>query len=76
MASQTATQETKRLSMNITPEIAETLRQHAEKRGITITEFVRQAISTEVYLDEALDDGYQVLLGKDDRPVKELVLRR
>lgn len=29
----TTTQETKRLSMNITPEIAETLREHAEKRG-------------------------------------------
>lgn len=58
------------------PEVVQTVTKHAAERGISVQEYVRQALATEVFFDDALADGYQVLLARDDKPVKEVLLRR
>lgn len=58
------------------PEVAQTVTTHADQRGISVQEYIRQALATEVFFDDALADGYQVLLARDDKPMKEVLLRR
>ena len=62
-----------RLSINLSTEVAEALQWIAEKHGSTITEAVRRCISTQKYVEEALDKGAKVLIAEDGQPVRELV---
>ena len=62
-----------RLSVNLSTEVAEALQWIAEKHGSTITEAVRRCISTQKYVEEALDKGAKILIAEDGQPVRELV---
>jgi predicted transcriptional regulator len=62
-----------RLSVTLSTEVAEALQWIAEKHGSTITEAVRRCISTQKYVEEALDKGAKVLIAEDGQPVRELV---
>jgi predicted transcriptional regulator len=62
-----------RLSVNLSTEVAEALQWIAEKHGSTITEAVRRCISTQKYVEEALDKGAKILVAEDGQPVRELV---
>ena len=62
-----------RLSVNLSTEVAEALQWIAEKHGSTITEAVRRCISTQRYVEEALDKGAKILIAEDGQPVRELV---
>jgi predicted transcriptional regulator len=62
-----------RLSVNLSPEVAEALTSIARKHGTTITEAVRRAISTQKYIEDAVDRGAKVLVAEKDQPVRELV---
>jgi predicted transcriptional regulator len=64
-----------RLSVNLSPEVAEALRTLAEKKGATISEIVRNAIATEKFLTEEQEKHSQVLIKEKDGSVKQLVLR-
>ena len=59
-----------RLSVNLSPEA---LRWIAEKHGSTITEAVRRCISTQKYVEEALDKRAKILIAEEGQPVRELV---
>ena len=64
----------KRLSVNLSDEVAGLLQQLAESRETTVTEVIRSAISTEWFLDQETRNGSKILLAEpgSDRQ-KELV---
>ncbi len=62
-----------RLSVNLNPETADTLKRLQARQGLTITEVVRRAISVYAYVSDAKDNDEQVQLVGNGR-VRELVL--
>ncbi|MGV9668400.1 hypothetical protein [Nocardia niigatensis] len=59
-----------KISVNLSDEVLGAARTLAETHGVTLTEVLRRAISTQVFLDEAQRDGKDVLLR--DRKTKEI----
>lgn len=51
------------------------VRRQAAKKGISINEFVRQAIGTEVYLQEKIAQGARILVEDRNHTTREIVLR-
>ena len=49
-----------RLSVNLSPVVAETLKEYATRKGISITEAIRRAISIMSYIDEAQERGAEL----------------
>jgi predicted DNA-binding protein len=68
-----STRPVQRLSVNLSPEVAEALQWIAEKHGSTVTEAVRRCISTQKYIEEALDKKAKILIAEEGQPVRELV---
>jgi hypothetical protein len=62
-----------RLSVNLSREVAEALTWIARKHGTTITEAVRRSISTQKYIEDALDQEAKILVAEKDGSVRELV---
>jgi hypothetical protein len=62
-----------RLSVNLSPQVAEALTWIANKHGTSITEAVRRSISTQKYIEDAVDHGAKILIAEKDQPVRELV---
>jgi len=53
--------------------VAEALTEIANKHGTTITEAVRRSISTQKYIEDALDKGAKILIVEKEQPARELV---
>lgn len=49
--------DTVRLSVNLAPVVADTLKGYSRRKGISVTEAVRRAISVLAYVDAAQDRG-------------------
>jgi hypothetical protein len=65
-----------RLSVNLAPEAARTLKELAAKNGVSVTEMVRRAISTESFIDEQVEEGNKILIeDAEDKSLKQLVFR-
>jgi hypothetical protein len=62
-----------RLSVNLSPEVADALRSIAAEHGITITEAVRRAISIQNYVETALQQGAKILVAEPDGHMRELL---
>ncbi len=62
-----------KLTVNLPEDTVEGIKQIAEKRGITVTEALRQALETHRFLDTELRQGSKVLLEKRDRSLRQLV---
>jgi phosphoribosylcarboxyaminoimidazole (NCAIR) mutase len=67
---------TVRLSVNLSREAADALRAIADRHGITLTEAIRRAISTQKFVEDALDDGAKVLIAEPGESARELVFLR
>lgn len=67
-------EQTKRVNFRLAPSTVEALEEIAKARGVTLTEALRQAIGTEVYLRKATQKGAKVLL-QEDGTTKELIFR-
>lgn len=61
-----------RLTANISPDVADALKSLADEQGVTITEALRRAISTEKYLKDKVEGGAKVLVEEGGK-LKELV---
>jgi hypothetical protein len=46
-----------RLSVNLSPAVAATLKEYAGRKGVSVTEAIRRAISILSYIDEAQSRG-------------------
>jgi len=66
---------TVKLTVNLSDEVAETLKKLAEHNGITVTEQLRRAISTEKWVEDINKDQSKKLLIADDGDLKEVVFR-
>jgi hypothetical protein len=64
-----------KMSVNFSHQVVSALRALAKKRGVTMTEVLRQAIGTEVFLDEQRNRGGRVLVEDRRGRVRELVIR-
>lgn len=62
-----------RLSVNLSPEVADALGSIADEHSITITEAVRRAISIQNYVETALQQGAKILVAEPDGHVRELL---
>ncbi len=67
---------TVRLSVNLTQEVAEALKSIARRHGITLTEAIRRAISTQKFIEDALDGKAKILIVEPDQAPRELVFLR
>lgn len=64
-----------RLNVNLSEDVANALRALADSKGISLTEVLRQAISTEQFLSSEVKDGGKVLIKGSNGKLKELVFR-
>lgn len=64
-----------KLSVNLSEETVGALRALAERRGVSMTEVIRRAISDAKYLDDAVREGKKILIEDSDRNIKEIVFR-
>lgn len=69
-----------RVVLDLSEEVSAVVKKHAEAQGVDVVEFFRRAVSTRVDLEDALDEGYTILLerttGFMERIRKEYILRR
>lgn len=63
-----------KFSINLPDDTVQALRELAERRQVSVTHALRQAIATEAYLDEQIRQGAKILIEIKGR-VKEIVWR-
>ncbi len=68
--------DTVKLSVNVSQEAADALRELAQQRGTTMTEVLRHAIATERFLQEETRKKSKILLEDDSGRTRELVFAR
>ena len=51
-----------KISANLSDEVLEVLKEIAERKNVTLTEVLRRAVSVFKVVDDALNEGQQVLL--------------
>lgn len=61
-----------RLSVNLSPEIADVLKEYAQRKGVSVTEAVRRAVTVLQFVDETQDRGASVVVN-DEGAMKEIV---
>jgi len=77
MAAQANVRQVVKVTVNLPVAVYAALMSLAESRGVTMTEALRHAISTEKFLDDAMAKGDQVLLKNEKEPnVREVVFHR
>ncbi|WP_084013657.1 ribbon-helix-helix protein, CopG family [Mesorhizobium sp. LNJC384A00] len=64
-----------RLTVRLTKEAIDEVKAKAAAKGMTVNEFVRRALGTELYLLDQIDAGASVVLERPNKPPTELVLR-
>jgi hypothetical protein len=62
-----------RLSLNIAPELADTLKDYAARKGVTNTEAVRRALSVLAYVDATQGRGAASHVREPDGTLREVV---
>jgi hypothetical protein len=65
-----------RLTVNLTPQVAETLRQLAKDRGSNMTEVLKSAIGTERFIAEAQKADGKILVEDKDGKIRQLVFNK
>lgn len=64
-----------KMSVNLSEEAVEALKNMASERGITVTEVLRHAIGLEKYVDQVQKDHGKILVETSKGQVRELVFR-
>jgi hypothetical protein len=64
-----------RLSINLAPDVAQALRTMAQRQGVSITEAVRRAISTEKFFRDEAEKGSKVLVEDTNKNIRQILLR-
>lgn len=62
-----------RLSVNLSPDVADALKQYASRKGISITEAVRRAITVLMFVENAQSRGASLHL-EEGGALKEILL--
>lgn len=64
-----------KLTVNLAEDVAQALKEMADRRGISITEAVRRAISTEKFIEDETAAGSKVLVEDKDKTIRQVVFR-
>lgn len=64
-----------KVSVNLSPDDVETLKEISGKRGITMTEALRRAIALEKFVYNATQRGEKLLIEEPDKTVRQLIIR-
>ena len=64
-----------KVTVNLTGDAIQAVRELADKRGISIGEALRQAIATEKFLSDETSKGSKVLIDRPNQPTREVVIR-
>ena len=64
-----------RVSVNLPDNIVKSLKELAERDGITMTEVLRKAIVTEKLLRDEVDQGNKILIEGKDEKLRQLIIR-
>ena len=64
-----------RLSVNLSPEVAESLRNLAESRNTTISNIVRDAIANEHFFHERQQNDEEIFLRRKDGTMTQVIIR-
>lgn len=62
-------------TVNLPDDAIKAIREIAQRRGTTMTEVIRQAIATEKFLFDTMQEGGKVLVEDRDKTLKQIVLR-
>ena len=62
-----------RLSVNLNPDVADALKQYASRKGISVTEAVRRAITVLTFIENAQNRGASLHL-EEGGALKEILL--
>jgi hypothetical protein len=62
-----------KLTLRLAPDVRVALDWLAAKRGVTLSEVIRHAISTEKFLAEEVDRGNSILIEEKGGRIKQLV---
>jgi hypothetical protein len=58
-------QDARRLSVNVAPDVGEAIDDLAKRHGTTITDVIRRAVSIYKYVDDETSRGAKILVEKD-----------
>lgn len=64
-----------KISANLSDELDEQLRKVADRRGISMTELLRQALSTELWLRQQAEEDSKILVESKDGETRQVVFR-
>lgn len=64
-----------KLTVGLSSDVVNALESIAKTRGITMTEALRQSISTEKFLMDTVNNKGKVLIEGRDKSIKQLVVR-
>lgn len=64
-----------RFSLRLSKEAAKALKASAAKKGMSVNEFVRRALGTEIYLLDQIEAGATIIIERPEKPPTELLLR-
>lgn len=67
---------TVKTSLSLPEDVLQVLRELAEESNTSAGEVIREAISTEAFLENAVQEGGRILLKDDKDGVRELVIPR
>jgi predicted transcriptional regulator len=64
------------MSVNLSDDVARTLKQMADKNGVTVTEQLRRSIATEVWRERIEDSESKILVEDKAGRVREVEFQR
>lgn len=64
-----------RLSVNVSADVANTVRELQTFQNRSVTDVVRTAVGTEKFLQDAIRRGAKILIEEPDKTIKQVVLR-
>lgn len=64
-----------KITLNLPEELATRMREEAKRRNISMTEYMRRSLETELFLSKEEDKGSKILLEKDKGRMVQLVRR-
>lgn len=65
----------KKVTVNLGDEVQAALNEIATKRGISMTEALRQAIANEKFLQDEINQGSKILIEDKDKNVQRVVFK-
>jgi predicted transcriptional regulator len=65
-----------KMSVNLSDEAAGTLKNLAEKNGVTVTEQLRRSIATELWREQVVDGNNKILVEDPKGRVREVQFQR